>query len=296
MPQWKRFFVALAVCAATAPFVQKLTMRINRFLASAGLGSRRAVEELILEGRVTINGRPVTTLATQVQPGDAVKVGRRLIESNQGFTVVMNKPAGCVCSASDEQGRQTVFDLLPPDWPRLFHVGRLDKDSEGLLILTNDGDLANELMHPRYKVEKEYEVTLDRPWDPKLAPKLLKGVHVEGGRASAVHVGHEGPSFLRLVLTQGINRQIHKMLWRVGNYNVKRLKRVRIGKISITGLGVGQFRVLPQKDVAALHSTVEAAAHRGEKKQKIRTERAAKRSPRGAEERAPRKRAPQREL
>jgi len=265
-------------------------MRINRFLASAGLGSRRAVEELILEGRVTINGKPVTTLATQVKPGDAVKVGRRLIESNEGFTVVMNKPAGYVCSASDEQGRQTVFDLLPPDWPRLFHVGRLDKESEGLLILTNDGDLANELMHPRYKVEKEYEVTLDRPWDPKLASKLLKGVHVEGGRASAVHVGHEGPSFLRLVLTQGINRQIHKMLWRVGNYNVKRLKRVRIGKVSITGLGTGQFRVLAQKDVAALHSTVEAAAHRGEKKQKVRAERVAKRPERSAEGRGPRER------
>jgi 23S rRNA pseudouridine2605 synthase len=249
-------------------------MRINRFLASAGLGSRRAVEDLILQGRVTINGKPVTTLATQVQPGDAVKVGRRLIESNEGLTVVMNKPAGYVCSASDEQGRQTVFDLLPPDWPRLFHVGRLDKDSEGLLILTNEGDLANELMHPRYKVEKEYEVTLDRPWDPKLTPKLLKGVQVEGGRASVVHVGQEGPSFLRLVLVQGINRQIHKMLWRVGEYDVKRLKRVRIGRIKMTGLGTGQFRVLNNKDVALLRSTMDAAAHRGEKKQKVREERA----------------------
>jgi 23S rRNA pseudouridine2605 synthase len=268
-------------------------MRINRFLASAGLGSRRAVEELILKGRVTINGQPVSNLATQVQPGDAVKVGRRLIESNEAFTVVLNKPAGYVCSASDEQGKQTVFELLPPDWPRLFHVGRLDKESEGLLILTNDGDLANELMHPRYKVEKEYEVTLDRPWESRLTPKLLKGVHVEGGRASAAHVGHEGPSFLRLVLTQGINRQIHKMLWRVGNYNVKRLKRVRIGRISITGLGPGQFRVLGRKDVDALHSTVEAAERRGQKKAKMRSERGAKRpasSPAQAEPRRPRAR------
>src|SRR5687768_11237919 len=106
-------------------------MRLNKFLAAAGLGSRRSVEELILSGEVKINGKPVTALATQVQPGDSVKVGRRLIQREQPLTIVMYKPKGYVCTASDELERKTIFDLLPPKFPRVFHVGRLDKESEG---------------------------------------------------------------------------------------------------------------------------------------------------------------------
>lgn len=227
-------------------------MRLNRFLASAGLGSRRSVEELILTEQVRINGKVVTDLATQVQPGDAVKVGRRLVHSELPLTAVLYKPRGYICSKSDEQGRKTIFDLLPHNWPRVFHVGRLDKESEGLLLVTNDGDLANALMHPRYKVEKEYEVTTAQPFDPKLIPKLLHGVSIEGGRAKAERAILEGPRYLRLVLTQGINRQIHKMLWRVGEYDVERLARVRIGNISIQGLAPGGWRVLSRREMAEL--------------------------------------------
>ena len=227
-------------------------MRLNRFLASAGLGSRRSVEELILSGRVRINGRPVTELATQVQPGDAVKVGQRLIRSEESLTAVLYKPRGFLCTASDEQGRETIFDLLPNKWPRVFHVGRLDKESEGLLLLTNDGDLANGLMHPSFKVEKEYEVTIAQNFDPNHLPKLLAGVHIEGGRAKAERATLEGPRHLRLVLTQGINRQIHKMLWRVGEYDVEHLARVRIGPISIQGLRPGEWRLLTHKELAGL--------------------------------------------
>jgi 23S rRNA pseudouridine2605 synthase len=234
-------------------------MRLNRFLASAGLGSRRSVEELILAGKVRLNGQVVTHLATQVHPGDSVKVGSRLIRSELPLTAVLYKPAGYLCSASDDRGRKTIFDLLPRNWPRVFHVGRLDKESEGLLLVTNDGDLANALMHPRYKVEKEYEVTTRQPFDPKLIPKLLHGVHIEGGRAKAERARLEGPKHLRLVLTQGINRQIHKMLWRVGEYDVERLARVRIGDISIQGLRPGGWRLLTQKELAALYPKGDAS-------------------------------------
>lgn len=227
-------------------------MRLNRFLASAGLGSRRSVEDLITTGQVRVNGEIVTNLATVVQPGDSVKVGSKLLRQERPLTAVMYKPKNTVCTASDELERRTIFHYLPENWPRVFHVGRLDADSEGLLIVTNDGDLANELTHPSHQVEKEYEVTLDRPLDPKHLEKLTQGVHIEGGRAKAERATLEAPTHLRLVLTQGINRQIHKMMWRVGEYDVKRLARVRIGTITIGELTPGAWRMLTAKEIAAL--------------------------------------------
>jgi len=227
-------------------------MRLNRFLASAGIGSRRSVEERILNGEVRINGEVVTALATQVQPGDSVKVGRRLVRREQPLTAVIYKPRNYLCTASDELDRKTIFDLLPANWPRVFHVGRLDKESEGLLLVTNDGDLANSLMHPRYKVEKEYEVTLKQPFDPAHLRKLLRGVVIEGGRAKAERAVLESPTHLRLVLTQGINRQIHKMLWRVGGYDVVRLARVRIGPLSIQGMAPGKWRMVSKREISML--------------------------------------------
>lgn len=237
-------------------------MRLNRFLASAGLGSRRSVEELILSGQVTVNGQPTTDLSTQVQASDHVKVGRKLVHTERPLTAIIYKPRGYVCTASDELDRKTIFDLLPREWPRVFHVGRLDKESAGLLLVTNDGDLANALTHPRYKVEKEYEVTLNRPFEPQHLSKLLNGVHVEGGRAKAERVTIEGPKELRIILTQGINRQIHKMMWEVGEYDVKELVRVRIGVIRAQGMPPGSYRMLNQKEIAALTAESEG---RGEK-------------------------------
>ena len=232
-------------------------MRLNRFLASAGLGSRRAVEELITSGQVRLNGETVTELATKVVPGDSVKVGRRLLRSEPYVYAVLFKPKRVVCSAEDEKGRSTIFDLLPRSWPRVFHVGRLDMNSEGLLLVTNDGDMANALSHPRYKIEKEYEVTLDRPFEAAHREKLLRGVLIEGGRAKAERLTVEQPDFLRIVLTQGMNRQIHKMLWRVGEYDVKRLVRVRIGPITARGLAPGKWRMLTKQELTALGTAVE---------------------------------------
>ena len=232
-------------------------MRLNRFLASAGLGSRRGVEELITSGQVRINGRVVTDLATQVGPDDAVKVGSRLLRTEQPLSVLLNKPKGFVCTASDERDRRTIFDLLPPNWPRIYHVGRLDKDSEGLLIMTNDGDLSLALTHPRYKIEKEYEVLLDKPFDHKDREKLLKGFHIMGGRAKVERLDVLGPQHLGLVLTQGIKRQIRLMLYELG-YEVERLARVRLGPLKIGEMRPGEWRLITSKEVATLKALVPA--------------------------------------
>jgi len=154
-------------------------MRLNRYLAAAGLGSRRGCEDLVRTGQVTINGQLSTDLATQVEPGDAVKVSGRLIHQQPLQYVLLNKPRGYVCSADDELERLTIFDLLPEKWPRLHHVGRLDKESEGLILLTNDGELSLHLTHPRFKMEKEYEVTLDRNFDFEQAAVLRKGIYID---------------------------------------------------------------------------------------------------------------------
>lgn len=233
-------------------------MRLNRFLASAGFGSRRGCEQLVREGQVTINGRVCTELATQVAPGDAVKVRNKLVKQEPPLTVLLNKPRGYVCTASDERDRRTIFDLLPAKFPRLFHVGRLDKESEGLLLLTNDGDLSLRLTHPRYKVEKEYQVHLDRAFDPVHAAGLLKGVFMEGGRAKAESVRQIGPHKLRVVLRQGLKRQIRQMFYTLG-YEVERLVRVRIGPLTVKDLPPGRWRTLSEKEISALAPPAQAS-------------------------------------
>jgi 23S rRNA pseudouridine2605 synthase len=226
-------------------------MRLNRFLATAGLGSRRGVEELIRAGRVKINGRVTTELATQVGPEDSVKVGSRVLKTQPALTALLYKPRGVVCTAEDERGRETIFDLLPPNWPRVFHVGRLDRDSEGLLLVTNDGELALALTHPRYKIEKEYEVRLDRPFDPAHREKLLRGFSIPGGRAKVERVEIVAPQLLRLVLLQGIKRQIRLMLYELG-YEVENLCRVRIGNLRIGRMRPGEWRTLTAREAKAL--------------------------------------------
>jgi 23S rRNA pseudouridine2605 synthase len=227
-------------------------MRLNRFLASAGLGSRRGCEELILAGRVTVNGETCLNLATQIQPTDAVKVNGRLVHAERMLYVLFHKPRGVVCTADDEQGRRTIFDMLPREWPRLFHVGRLDRDSEGLLILTNDGDLALRLTHPRYKIEKEYLVALDQPFDfEKHAEKMRRGFVIVGGRAQLEQITSDGRKVVRVVLRQGIKRQIRLMFYKLG-YEVVRLMRTRIGPLREDRLAPGAWRFLTPREVAQL--------------------------------------------
>ena len=228
-------------------------MRLNRFLATAGVGSRRHCDQLIAEGRVTINGRVCTDFSAQPAEGDYVKVGGKLVRSQAKFYLILHKPAGFVSTRADPNARNTIFDLLPPKFPRLFNIGRLDTQSEGLLILTNDGDLAQHLTHPRYKVEKEYEVTLDRPWDPTLAPKLLAGMVLDGQPARMEKVQAIRTTRLRVVLRQGINRQIRRMFSGLG-YEVKGLIRIRVGRLRLGDLPRGHWRPLSKSEIQSLQS------------------------------------------
>ena len=226
-------------------------MRLNRFLAAAGLGSRRHCDELIAGGRVTINGKVCTDFSAQPGERDHVKVDGKLVHGQRRLDLMLHKPAGFVSTRSDPNARDTIFDLLPPHLPRLFNVGRLDAQTEGLLLLTNDGDLAQRLTHPRYKIEKEYEVTLDRPWDPALAPKLHQGVMLDGQRARIDSIHSIKPTRLRVILRQGINRQIRRMFYEVG-YEVKKLVRVRIGRLRLGDLPRGHWRQLSRSELKSL--------------------------------------------
>jgi 23S rRNA pseudouridine2605 synthase len=226
-------------------------VRLNRFLAAAGLGSRRHCDQLIADGRVTINGQVCTDFSAQPTERDHVKVNGKLVHGERRLDIMLHKPAGFVSTRSDPQARDTIFDLLPPHLPRLFNVGRLDAQTEGLLLLTNDGALAQRLTHPRYKIEKEYEVTIDRLWDPTLAPKLHKGIVLDGQRARIDSLHSVKPTRLRVVLRQGINRQIRRMFYEVG-YEVKKLVRIRIGRLRLGDLPRGHWRPLSKGELKSI--------------------------------------------
>jgi 23S rRNA pseudouridine2605 synthase len=226
-------------------------MRLNRFLAAAGVGSRRHCDELIAAGRVTINGQICADFSAQPTPYDHVKVDSKLIHAGPPLTIMLHKPAGFVSTRKDAHARDTIFDLLPKKFFRLFNVGRLDAQTEGLILLTSDGDLAQWLTHPRYKIDKEYEVTLDRVWKPTLAPKLLKGFFLDGKRAGIERLHPIGPTRLRVVLRQGINRQIRRMFHEL-RYEVKRLVRIRMGNLWLSDLPRGRWRALTQRELESL--------------------------------------------
>src|SRR3954469_6069347 len=226
-------------------------MRLNRFLAAAGTGSRRHCDELIATGQVTINGKICTDFSAQPGERDHVKVNGKLVRLTPPLTVMLHKPAGFVSTRKDPHVRDTVYDLLPAKFSRLFNIGRLDAQTEGLLLLTNDGDLAHSLTHPRYKIEKEYEMTLDRPWDPDLASKLLRGIFLDGERAKIVRLHSVSPVRLRVVLRQGINRQIRRMFEAVG-YRVKDLIRIRIATLRLGDLPRGPWRPLTKSELGSV--------------------------------------------
>lgn len=226
-------------------------MRLNRFLALAGVSSRRGAEEFIRHGRVTVNGELSTDLATQVAPADQVKVDGHVVRTQKFIYLLLHKPADFLTTRSDERSRKTIYDLLPGDLPNLAHVGRLDKESEGLLLLTNDGELAFRITHPKFKLEKEYLVTLDREFQSEDFPKTKKGVYLSEGRARFDSIVKVNPRQVRVVLTQGIKRQVRRLFAAIG-YKVKRLQRVRIGPLTDRGLRTGEVRLLDQKEVDLL--------------------------------------------
>jgi 23S rRNA pseudouridine2605 synthase len=230
--------------------------RLQKVLARAGLGSRRACEELIADGRVTVNGE-VAELGRRVDPDhDEVAVDGVPATVRPGLVhYLLNKPRGVVTTASDPQGRPTVVELVPSD-PRVFPVGRLDVDTEGLLVMTNDGDLAFRLTHPSHGVEKAYLAEVEGRPSPAAVRRLREGVALDDGTTSPARVSLTPPNVLRLVLHEGRNRQVRRMCETVG-YPVVRLVRYRIGPVVDPSLAPGRWRVLERAEVRALQ---EAAA------------------------------------
>lgn len=227
--------------------------RLQRLISRAGRASRRKAEELILAGRVTVNGRKAQ-LGQRAEPGDDVRVdGKQIVVSDHAVTYVLNKPAGYVTTANDERGRQTVFALLPPT-PGLHSVGRLDRDSEGLLLLTTDGDLTLRLTHPRYGVEKEYRVWCkEGRVDGGTLKRLVDGVELEDGLAKAISA-RPAPGGAVVVLAEGRKREVRR-LFKAVDRPVERLVRTRIGDLSLGDLAPGAFRELTAKELARLGYT-----------------------------------------
>jgi 23S rRNA pseudouridine2605 synthase len=226
-------------------------MRLNRFLASCGLGSRRGCEQLIRDGRVRINGDPCTELSRRVSADDLVTVDSRAVHPAPAQTVALFKTRGLVTSREDEHGRSTIYESLPAHLADLHHAGRLDRDSEGLLILTRDGSLSQRLTRPSAGIEKEYLVTLNHAFDTQHGERLLEGIALEEGTASAASFIHLSPRRLQVVLTQGMKRQLRRMFEELG-YQVKKLVRVRIGSMVIGTLKPGRWRALEDSEITLL--------------------------------------------
>jgi 23S rRNA pseudouridine2605 synthase len=230
--------------------------RLNKFLAHAGVGSRRHCDELILRGRVQVAGQVVRELGTKIEPeGAEVCVDGQSLHTERAVHWLVNKPRGYLCTNHDPAGRPLAIDLVPHVHQRVYTVGRLDEDSEGLLLLTNDGELAHRLMHPRFGVDKTYLVQVaGRPAREDLQ-QLLQGVWLSDGHVRARHVRRlksQGDStWLEIVLSEGKNREIRRMLARL-NHKVLRLKRTAIGPVQLGRLASGKSRPLGKDELARL--------------------------------------------
>ena len=230
-------------------------MRLNKFLASAGIASRRKCDQLIKDGRVLVNGKVVTEMGFDVnEKKDVVTFDGEKVSLASFVYYKFNKPKGYICSSSDEHGRKTIFDLIDVK-ERLFSVGRLDYDTEGLLILTNDGEFANKITHPSFHIEKEYQVTVEGEILESEMAVMRKGVVVEGTRMPSAKVKwmsyEKGFTKLSVIIDEGQNRQVRRMFEAIGK-TIKLLKRVRIGGVTLGGLPRGKYKELTPKELALL--------------------------------------------
>ena len=241
-------------------------VRIQKAMAEAGVGSRRACEQMIEEGRVSVNGRAVTELPAWVDPSeDKIEVDGRLVPRQRRrpsrLYLLVHKPRGVICTNADPQGRKRAIDLVPHA-DRLFCVGRLDADSTGMIILTNDGQLTQKLTHPSHEVAKTYHVVIKGQLTADEVDRLREGIFLtdKAGRSARAHASkvrlidsNHDRSRLEITLREGRNREIRRILARLG-HPVKKLKRIAIGPVALKGVGVGQWRELSRAEVAALRN------------------------------------------
>lgn len=239
-----------------------MKIRLQKIIADAGIASRREAEKLILEGCVSVNGKIITELGFKADPvEDYIKVNGKLIKRNEKIIyIAFNKPKQVMCTTSDPEGRETIYDIIKKKIKeRVWPVGRLDYHSEGLIILTNDGELTLRLTHPKYKVEKVYEVKVkDIPSEDKI-DKLRKGVYLEDGKTLPCEINFikktRENSWYSVVLREGKKQQIRRMFMRIG-HPVMKLKRVAIGPLKLGKLPIGDYRYLTEKEVRELKKAV----------------------------------------
>ncbi|MFW0837927.1 MAG: pseudouridine synthase [Candidatus Komeilibacteria bacterium] len=225
-------------------------MRLHKFLAKSGVASRRASEELIASGRVSVNDKVIMEMGVVIDPDhDIIKLDNQVVElPNEQLYIMMNKPVGYLTTKQDPQGRPTIYDIIPVSYQHLFPVGRLDKDSEGLLLLTNDGQLAEYLAHPRYQHSKEYRVNVDKDLNHNIVRQLKAGIILDEGLARADEVKIINNKVLDIVLHQGWKRQIRRMLQALG-YEVVKLQRRRLGKYNIVNMGNKDFIIVSKTEI-----------------------------------------------
>jgi 23S rRNA pseudouridine2605 synthase len=233
-----------------------LMVRLQKFLAEAGVASRRASEQIILEGRVAVNGHTVTELGTKVDPvHDSITVDARPLKPRRKLYVALNKPPGYICTRRDPESRKIISELLPDEWSNLVSVGRLDCASEGLIFLTNDGDFCLKLTHPRYGVRKKYRVTIEGRVDQELTGQLIKGVTHEGEKLKAerarILATGQGTTLLEIELAEGKYRELRRMFEVLGR-NVIKLQRIQIGPIKLGELRPGRWRALTGAEIKSL--------------------------------------------
>lgn len=235
-------------------------MRINKYLAECGLASRRKCEEYVIGGEVTVNGKVVTDLSMQVNYSDTVTVGGKKVSPvSKHVYLMLNKPKGCVTTVSDDKGRKTVLDIVRGDYPetRLFPVGRLDYDTEGLLILTTDGDLCNRITHPSSEIEKTYTAKLEGSVSESDLASVRRGVDLDGrrtGKSRARLVSYDRKtniSTVEITIREGMNREVRRIFESIGK-NVVFLKRVAIGDLRLRGVDRGAYRKLTKEEVEYL--------------------------------------------
>ena len=237
--------------------------RLNKFIASAGICSRRKADELILEGRVRVNEKVISELGFYVREKDRVYVDGKLIKPEKFEYYKFYKPAGYITTSEDEKGRKTIYDVIPPELRNLKPVGRLDKDSTGLLILTNDGDFINEMTHPSIKVPKIYVVTINGRFTKDDAEKMMAGIEITTDKeenkiayaeAMPLEITNKS-SIVQLTLYQGMNRQIRKMFAALG-YEVEHLKRIQHATVTLEGLKKGQIKLIKPKQIKELKAYI----------------------------------------